>query len=138
MRNVILDNIRSEVRSFLLDGTKMPVRDVRWTADIARIIQEERINVESELEDSIYKKQYILIGIEISFDEWLAISKSLYKVTPDNVVVSIARGPDCGKEWICDSLGDCHRKVCKLISYKRHDHFVRGHSFAYIPEEKAS
>lgn len=133
MKNIILDNIRVEVRNYLLYGKVMPKRDPRWDSDIARILEEERINVEAELIDTIYYNQYKLSKTNMSFDQWLEISKSLYKITADYTVISIAKGPDSAKEWLCKSLAECHKKIVKLISIKRYDHFVRGHDFMYKP-----
>ena len=139
MRERVLENIRHECRKFIRDGVAMPKRDPRWDVDIEIIMLEEKKIFEQEQQEEIeqmyanYHKKHVS---GITYEEWLDKAKKLYKVS-GSMVYSIARGPEHENEWgPYKTEKQAHKKFLQLIYYKQYDHFVRGHDFAYDPEEQ--
>ncbi len=137
MRSTVLENIRHECRKHLRDGIPLPNRDSRWSVDIAIILEEERKIFQAEQEAEIeemyanYHKKHVS---GITYEEWLDKAKKLYKVS-GSMVYSISRGPEHEKEWgPYKTEKQAHKKFLQLLNYKNYDHFVRGHDFAYDPE----
>ena len=137
-RELILINIRAEIRNNLRNQTPVPVRDSKWDQDIVLITIEEKKILEREQIKSIeksYRTYHHKHTSGITFEEWMDKVKQLYKVT-DSSVTSISRGPDHEQVWEESSHYMAHKRVLKLIAYKRYDHFIRGHDFAYDPDKK--
>ena len=130
----IKSNLRIDVRNHLLYGKVLPNRGTQYIDLTIQLLKEERINIQAEFESSVYLECYNKSNSELSFEEWMDISKSLYSIN-GFLVTSIARGPDHLKEWHLKSLKEVHNKIVKLINIKRYDHFVKGYTFAYIPKQ---
>lgn len=137
IRETILLNIRAEIRNLLRNQTPISLRDPKWDADIVIIMAEEKKIFEREQIEAIeqsYRTYHEKHTSGITFEEWMDKVKQLYKVV-DSVVISISRGPDHEKTWEESSHYMAHKRVLKLIAYKRYDHFIRGHDFAYDPDK---
>ena len=139
IRERVLENIRNEVRKYLRDGTAMPARDVRWQLEIDLVMKEETKIFQDEQQAEIeamyanYHKKHVS---GCTFEEWLETSKKLYKVN-GCTVTSIALGPENEREFgPFKSEKQAHKKLLQLIYYKQYDHYVRGHDFAYNPDEQ--
>jgi hypothetical protein len=116
----------------------MSTRDSRWTTDIEIILCEEKKLFEEEqiLEiESMYVNYHKKHVSGITYEEWLKKSRKLYTVNGAYTVFSIANGPDNQREWQCRTLKQAHKRILTLIYYKQYDHFVRGHDFAYDPDD---
>ncbi len=90
---------------------------------------------QEKLDNLISREKKMASALDMSYDEWLKIAKSLYTIS-GNTVTSIARGPENAREWIEESAYDARERVFKLIYWKYYDHFVRGGNFTFVPEEK--
>lgn len=138
VRSRILNNIRADIRSYLRNSKPLPLRDSKWDSEVERIMKEEKREYEEEQQADIemmYQTYYLKHVSGCTFEEWMVKCNKLYKIEDDFLVTSIALGPDNQKQWQCNSRKDAHKRVLKLIGYKRRDHFERGHDFAYDPED---
>lgn len=136
-REMILNNIRGEIRAFLRNSKPLPKRDSRWDVDIAMIMVQEKRELEEEQKAEIemmYQTYYLRHISGLTYEEWLDKSKKLYRIDADFTVYSIAWGPDKERVWANKSLKAAHKRIIKLIAYKRVDHFIKGHDFAYDPD----
>lgn len=139
MREMVLNNIRSECRNHIRNGKALPTRDPRWFFEIERIMSEELkiFQVEQEQEIKLMYDNYHKKHVSgISYEEWLEKAKKLYKVN-GYWVASIARGPNFEKEWgPFKTEKQAHKKLLELLGNKNYDHFVREYDFAYDPDKK--
>jgi hypothetical protein len=137
MSQIVMDNIQAEAYRFVKDGTPMNERGPQWTEFTRSAIAEARKRVEHEELLKVEKSERNLATKQgLSYDEWLEKAKKLYSIDQQTAVVtSIALGPDHGKTWECESYVDARKRVLKLMQYKKYDHFVRGHDFAYDPDK---
>lgn len=148
IKDNIRDNIIAEARNQVVNGIPMPVRQGEWIEFAAKALADatlaQQLNPESP--DSTKRKgmtreQRLEANIRklaakqgISYEQWLKTAKALYKIDDNYTVTSVARGPDFEREWACSSKIEAEERIYKLLTYKHHDHFVRGNDFAYVPE----
>jgi len=100
--------------------------------------EKERLDIQY-VEESLHDLAIKIAGDNA--DQWLETALKLYTIDPnDNLVTSIAHGPEHPESWACDTYLDAKKKILQLIRYKYRDHFERGHDFFYYPEgeEQAS
>lgn len=135
MSQMILDNIEMEALNFVKDGTPMPVRAPQWAQACADAIVRARVTVEAEaLARVIEREKRLALDFGMDYDTWMKIARSLYKITLDFTVISVARGPEYEKSWPKSSESEAREHIVYLINQKKYDHFVRGYNFAYLPE----
>jgi hypothetical protein len=72
----------------------------------------------------------------MTYDQWITQAKKFYTIidlgSGDWIVQSVARSPNTpADEWPVADEAEGLEKVFQLISYKKYDHFVRGHDFAW-------
>jgi len=144
--NRVKENIWFEAVEFARHGTPMYPRGEQWAAYTAECVAkaeaEEAANPYQgpakkglTREQRLQRKQRRLAAkVGISYEKWLAIAKSLYKVDGNYSVISIARGPENEREFMCSSQIEAEEKIYKLMVYKEYDHFERDYNFAYVPE----
>lgn len=116
--------------------------------EIAKRITNDRVRAAAEAEKRKIKENEDLMAalverekalakdMDMSYEAWSTLAKSLYSITDNYEVVSIASGPGKERIWPESSEYAARERIFKLIQYKHYDHFVRGRSFRYIPPIK--
>lgn len=132
------DNLKPELRvkyeaELEIIAVRISDAKVRAAADAERrelAKKEELLAALAEREKALAK------NMDMSYEAWLTLAKSLYTITANYEVISIARGPQNKRVWEEESEYHARERVYKLIYWKHYDHFVRGNSFSYIPPIK--
>ena len=137
----IRQNIKLDIRSFLLIGKEIPIRDEKWneyTQEQINLIKQELDIEEETRHEKVLKKLHKDKKEKRSYVEWRAIADSLYTKEENDdcewIVTSYAKGPEHKRTEICDSRKDANKYIESLIKIKYYDHFIRGYDFMYVPE----
>lgn len=151
IRDRIIQNIHSEAKSHIENGTQMSKRDPQWDHIVT-----EAINIAQSLYAPVIKRGRNKLTPEqrlkrrqqkmakkngISYDEWMKICKSHYSIDDVNfIVTSLAHGPNHLKTWKYSSEYECQEQVYKLMSWMHYNHHEREGcetiEFRYNPLEK--
>lgn len=97
-----------------------------------RKIEEQRAILEALVE----REKALAKDMNLDYESWLALARSLYTITDNYEVVSVARGANSSQVWSEGSEYHARERIYKLIQYKAYDHFVRGCNFKHVPSAK--
>lgn len=105
----------------------------------AAIIHSKELSMEQKLAKIEKRERKLAHKSGMTYDEWVGMSKRFYTIGADfKSVTSIARSPDTPPQvWYTNDEYEARVKVLRLIGYKRYDHFVKGHDFAWKKKEDA-
>jgi hypothetical protein len=131
----LLDEIHSGkvVTQETIDACKAKADAYAEDEIAGRIIHDPELTIEQKLAKVEARERKLAHKSGMSYEEWMTQAKKFYAIDPVQwTVTSVARSPNTAPQyWGCTDEYDARCRVLQLLRYKFHDHFNKGHDFAY-------